>query len=115
MFASGSQLAQVRPSDTAAATAYTATMRTEITRMVVCNTTGSAAVWSLYHDDDGTTASEVTALYFSQAIAANTTALIDFGGVGGGIHVQPGGSVMVKSGTGNAITYTFYGVTSGVR
>lgn len=114
MFSSGSQLAQVRPANTSTATAYTAVMPTEITRIVVCNTTGSAATFSIFHDDDGTTYSEATALYFAQSLAANTTLVIE---------MQPGTGLMlrkntatatigVQSGTNNAITYTFYGVTT---
>jgi hypothetical protein len=115
MYASGSQLAQVRPADTNTATAFTAKARTEITRIVVCNTTASGVVFGLYHDDDGTTYSEVTALFFGTALAANESRIIDFGGVGGGLMVSPNGTIGVKSGTNSAITYTFYGVTAGVR
>ena len=112
MNAPGSQLAQSRPSGTTAVTAYTnANVRTEISRIYIANTTGSSAAFSLYHDDDGTTYSEATAIAFSAPIAANTVVSFGFEAVGGGITVAPGGSLGVKTGTANAITFTVYGVT----
>ena len=115
MFASGSQLAQSRPADSTATTAFTASIPTEITRIVVCNTTGTGADYSIFHDDDGTTYDQGTALFYEVTVAANSTDLIDFGGMGGGIHVRKGGSVGVKTGTGSAITFTLYGITQSVR
>jgi len=111
-FASGSQLAQVRPSGTTATLAYTPTIRTEITAIFVANTTGSAAAFSIYHDDDGSTYDATTALYEAVQVPANTTTVIRSEGVGSGICVSTGGKVAVKSGTGNALTFTFYGVTA---
>ena len=115
MFASGSQLAQARPSDSTATTAFTASIPTEITRIVVCNTTGSSAAYSVFHDDDGSTYDEGTALFYGVALAANSSDVIDFGGMGGGIQVRKGGAIGVKTGTGSAITFTLYGITSNVR
>ena len=112
MFASGSQLAQTRPTDTNAATAYTAALRSEITRMVIANVTASAATYSICHDDDGTTYDATTALFWEVSIPAHTTDMVDFGGIGGGVMVSPTGSIGVQSGTASAITYSFYGVTA---
>lgn len=110
MFASGSQLAQSRPANTSTATAYTAVMPTEISRVVVCNTTGSASTFSLFHDDDGTTYDQTTALYYAAPIAANTTVEIEMlPGVGWGMKTS--GTLGIQSGTSSAITYTFYGVS----
>ena len=89
-------------------------MRTEVTRIVVCNTTASPAAYSVYHDDDGTTYTEATALFFATSIPANSSDVIDFGGMGGGIHVSNAGSIGVKSGTSSAITFSLYGVTANV-
>lgn len=114
MYASGSQLAQVQAT-TSETTAYTARLRTEVTRIVVCNTTGSAATYSIYHDDDGTTYDESTALFYGVSLNANSTDIIDFGGAGGGVMVKPSGTIGVKSGTGSAITLTFYGITEMAR
>ena len=111
MFASGSLLAQSRPAGTTAVTAFAASMRTEITRIVVCNTTGSAAAFSIYHDDDGTTFDETTALYFGQTLAANTSVVVEAAAVGGGVTVADGGAIGIKTGTGSALTFSISGVT----
>jgi hypothetical protein len=115
-FASGSQLTQSRPSGTSAVTLFTATLGTEVTSLVLANTTGSAATYSIYHDNAGTTYSEATALVFGASLAANTTVtLFASPSPGCGLTISSGGSVGVKSGTGSAITYTLYGVTEARR
>ena len=110
MFASGSQLAQTRPANTSTATAYTAKKQTEVTRFVICNTTGTASTFSLYHDDDGSTYDQTTALVYSASIAANTTQFIDFFGAGSGIFVTANGTIGIQSGTSSALTFSIYGV-----
>lgn len=115
-FASGSQLAQARPAGTSAVTMFTATMRTEVTSLVIANNTGSAAAYSVYHDDDGTTYDETTCLAFTVSLAANTSTVLYAGNVpGGGIVVKSGGAIGIKTGTGNALTFTLYGVTESRR
>jgi hypothetical protein len=115
MFASGSQLAQSRPSGTSAASIFTAAVAHEITCIVVCNTTGSAATYSVYHDDDGSTFDQTTALWYEVSLAGNSTALINFDGVGGGLHVARNGQIGFKTGTGSALTVTLYGCPRGLR
>lgn len=116
MFASGSQLAQLRPSNTNTATLFTATLGTEITSLVVANTSNASATYSVYHDNDGTTYDESTALYFTVSLNAYTSAIVlPSQGAGTGFTVASGGSIGVKSGTSSAITYTLYGVTEARR
>lgn len=113
-FASGSQLAQSRPSGTSAVSAFTATLATEITRIVIANTTGSAANASVFHDDDGSTFDQTTALLYAVSIPANSTTMIESGGAGSGITVKPSGQIGIQTGTGNALTFTIYGITEQV-
>ena len=110
-FASGSQLAQSRPAGTTAVNAFTATLLTEITRIVVCNTTGTAAAMSIYHDDDGSTFDATSALYESTSIAANESVEIKAESIGGGLMVAADGQIGVKTGTASALTFTIYGIT----
>ena len=49
-YAPGNLLGQARLSNTTAAL-YTAIVRTDITRLIVANTTGSAATFRLFHDE----------------------------------------------------------------
>lgn len=86
-------------------------MRTEVTRIIVCNTTGSAASYSIYHDDDGSTFDQTTALFYAVSLAANSTDVIDFGGAGGGVMVSKTGQIAVQTGTGSALTFSLYGIT----
>lgn len=109
-FAAGSQLAQARPSGTSAVNAFTATLITEITKIVVSNTTASAAAYSIYHDDDGSTFDQTTSLFYEISLAANSTVVID-STVGAGFHMSPSGQIGIKTGTGSALTFTIYGVT----
>lgn len=110
-FASGFQVAQSRPSGTSAVSVYTASIRTEITLIVVCNTTGTAADFSIFHDDDGSTFDQTTALHYAESLAANTSTRIEFASPGSGLMVSVGGQIGVQTGTADALTFTVYGVT----
>jgi hypothetical protein len=91
-------------------------MRTEITALIVCNTTANAATFSVYHDNDGTTFSEETALAFSQELFPNTSTIVLAAGAPGvGVTIAAGGSLGIKSGTASAMTFTLYGVTESRR
>lgn len=109
--AAGVQLAQARPTNTSTATLYTAPsgIKIEVTRVVICNTTGSAAAASLFHDDDGTTYDQTTALRYAKSVPANDSIELEFE-IGSGLFVSAGGSLGIQSGTGSALTYTLYGV-----
>lgn len=113
-FASGAQLAQTRPSVTTAVNAFTAAMPTEITRIVICNTTGTAAAMSLYHDDDGSTFTADTALYEAKSVPANDSIEIKAESIGGGLMVTKNGQIGVKTGTANALNFTLYGITADI-
>lgn len=109
--ASGSQLAQVRPAVTTATSAFTADLTTEITMIAICNTTSTAAAFSLYHDDDGSTFDQTTALHYEQNIPGNTTLYISADSMGGGITVSTDGQIGVQTDTANALTFSVYGTT----
>ena len=114
-YAPGFLLAQSRPSNTTAATLYTAGMKTEVTRIIIANTTGSAATFRLFHDDDGTTMDETTALIWDNSIATANYVDIQAYLDGAGITIAAGGSLGIRSGTGNALTFSAYGIVSCVR
>ncbi len=110
-FAAGSQLAQSRPAGTSAVSAFTASVATEITRIVIANTTSSSANASLFHDDNGSTFDQTTALLYAVAIPANSTTIIESSGLGSGFHMAADGQIGVQTGTGSALTFTIYGIT----
>jgi len=113
MLAIASQLAQVRPSNTNANLLFKADLDTEITNIIVCNTTSTAARFSIYHDDDGTTYDANTKLYHEVSLAGQNSFQIARGLYGGaGISVAAGGNVAVQSDTANAFNFTAYGVSA---
>ncbi len=103
----GKQLGQLRPADTTAASLFSpdTNQQAEIVWLVVCNTTGTAADYSVFLDNNGTTYDETTAHYFAKSLAANDTLNIE-------VHWlmdDPTGNLGVKTGTNNALTFTAYG------
>lgn len=118
-FATGIPVAQVRPSTAGTfetlAEGSSDAPRIEITRIVVSNTTGSAATFRLCHDIDGTTFDEASALFWDQSVPANETFEVVAQHVGGGIFVGKAGAVAFSSDTSNALTCTAYAVTAEVQ
>jgi hypothetical protein len=92
-------------------------MRTEITRIVVCNTAATTESFSVFHDDDGTTYDQTTALFYGVTSMPGTTTVIDSPAEGLGFVVKATGTIGIKSSTASALTFTLYGVTElrGVR
>jgi len=109
--AAGSQLAQSRPSGTTATSIFTASIVTEISLIVVCNTTASSADFSIYHDDDGSTADQTTALFYAVPVAGNTTVTISSDSIGAGLQMAATAQLSVQTSVANALTFTVYGVT----
>jgi hypothetical protein len=108
---SGAQLFQNRPSGTTNTTAFTATQLTEFTRILVCNTTGSAVTFRLFHDDSGSTMDQSTALFYDVSIAANTTEDIISQVKDAGLSVAKDGTIGIRSSTADALNFTGYGTT----
>lgn len=113
--AAAQQLFQSRPSPTTAQSVYTAALQTELTHIVVCNTTASLVDFSIYHDDDGSTFDQSTALYYETTIEANTSERISARTINAGISIKKGGQIAVQSSTASALTFTGYGITSNQR
>jgi hypothetical protein len=116
LLAPGSQLAQVTPASAADVTAFTATLRTVITSIFVTPiTTAGIPTFRIYHDDDGTTYSTATALYYNNATAAGVTQHLKFGEEVDGLTILPGGSIGVGTSIGSNLTFTLYGVVQVAR
>lgn len=105
-------LAQVRPANTTAVSAYSppASTQTQITRVLVCNTTASPHDFRIFIDNDGTTYDESTALFFDEALAANTTREIE----GDWWMDNSSGNLAVRTDTNSAFTFTIFGAEHGV-
>lgn len=111
VFQNVKQLAQSRPSDTNAVSVLAKAVKRQVvvTSIVISNTTGSAATYSIFLDKDGTTYSQATALYYAVSLAANATMLLEFD-AGLPFDKATAGNLAVQSGTGSALTYTVNGV-----
>lgn len=113
-------LAQSRPANTTAATLIAAPtaargIRLSVTRLVVCNTSGAAATFRVFHDDDGTTYDQTTALFYDCPIGAGETIEVLAHSPSGGYGVKPGGALGVRTSVNSALTFSCYGTTGQAR
>ncbi len=104
----GAILAQSRPANTTAVSAYSpgASVRTKITRILVCNTTGNTPTFRIFLDNDGTTYNQTTALYYDKAMSANDTTTIE----GDWWMDNSSGNLAVRTSAGNELTFTIFGI-----
>lgn len=110
------QLAQLRPADTNAAALVTPNDKEKIivTLIVITNVDSANHDFRIFHDDDGTTYDQGTALYYDEALAANTTKILNFAGSKtdpglGGLPILDGGNLAVRSDGADDLTFTAYG------
>lgn len=100
------QLGQVSPAATTVTQLYSpaSSTTTVVKSIVVANTSGSADTYRVFNDDNGTTRSTATALYYDVSLAANTTVVLSVP-----IFMDnSSGEIAVESNGGN-ITFTAYG------
>jgi hypothetical protein len=100
-------LGQLRPADTTAATLYTKAQDSKVwlDQLFICNTTGSPATYRVCIDEDGSTYDETTALYWDVDLATKVSIVIDLKAY----LDTASGSVGVRSGTSDALTFTLFG------
>lgn len=111
--AQGLQLGQARPGDANAASLYSPAdgIVTKVTNIAVCNTTGNTPSYRIFHDEDGATYDQTTALYYDNAMAANETEIIDVE-----IYMaNSSGNLAVRTSAASEITFTAYGEETQVR
>jgi hypothetical protein len=99
------RLGSSRPTNTTNTTLYTATdVRGLIKSIRVCNTTTSDATCRVFLVPSGGSADQTTAIYYDFTIPANSTLSDD------GFQVlESGGTIVVRSDTANALTFTVSG------
>ena len=102
------QLGQLRPGTTSAVSIYSPPASTTwvVKNLVVCNTTASSATFRVFHDEDGTTYDETTALFYDVPINANET--LTFTSLMAGSNTA--GNVAVRTDTASALNFTLYGM-----
>ena len=101
------QLGQLRPSTTSAVSILSpaTSSNTVVDIVIICNTSGLPATASIFHDDDGTTYDESTALAWNIEVPADTVISIELY-IGMTIHFS---NLAVRTSVGNALTFTAYG------
>lgn len=101
------QLGQLRPSTTSATSIYSPAsgVTAIIKNITVCNTTGIATKFSIFHHNSGTTYDQSTALFYICPIEKNQTVVLPaFMSMN-----NPTGNLAVKTDTANALTFSVYG------
>ena len=101
------QLGQLRPANTTAASLYSpgASVDAVVKSIVICNTSGAAAKARVFHDDNGSTYNETTALAWDINILADATVVLE-------LFVamdDDTGNLAVRTDTNDALTFTAYG------
>ena len=99
-------LGQLRPSDTSAADIYTvpASTQTVVSSILICNTTTSAATFSVFQRVSGQAAGEANAIAFEQTLPANSTTTIE-----AKLTLSATNVLSVQTGTSSALTFTVNG------
>ena len=107
----GKMLGQARPANTTAVSIYSPAegVRAEVLQILVCNTTATEAFFRIFHDDDGTTYDQTTALYYDQRVAGAMTLRIWPNKPPGFAMNNPDGNLAVRTDTANALTFKVYG------
>jgi len=101
------QLAQRRETVTSAFSLYSPNDGTQVLvkKVYICNTSASIALYSLFHDEDGTTYDQSTSLYYDKTIAANQTEALDLDVFMG----DSSGNLAAKTSVTSALTFSVYG------
>jgi len=106
------QLAQYRPSATAAIVIYSspeAISYTNLKTIIICNAHTSAVTYQIFHDDDGEVLDLDSALFYNVSIAANSTEIISLPDPGITISGYSVGSLGVRASVVDVLTFTLYG------
>lgn len=110
-------LAQLRPTVNTATTLFHASLKTEVTRINVCNVDSSARTFRIFHDDSNTSAPSYaapTALYWDMTVPVGGVVSIAADGPTTGFTIKKGGNLGVRSDTSSALVFTAYGVAQSV-
>ncbi len=101
------QLQQLRPNSTNPEAFFSPEAGEEVIlhNIVICNTSGAAAKYSLFHDADGSTYDENTALVWEATIAGGTTISFDEKL----LMDDENGNIGIQTDTSDALTFTAHG------
>lgn len=102
----GVPLAQARNAGTSTVQIYSPSSgNTTVTSVIVCNTSGAEALFTLYMDADGTTYDEASAIFWLRPIPAGETK--EYPSL---ITMAAASNLAYKTSVGNALTVTVSGM-----
>jgi len=107
------QLGQLRPASTVAASVFTPAVAAPYTVSLIniCNVSTADVVVSVFHDVDGVTYDQSTAILYTHTLSAGGMLQIE----GNIADYRAAGNIGVQSSVANAATFTVYGTISGER
>jgi len=111
--AAGQLLAQSRPTVNTATTLFRASLRTEVTRINVCNVDSSVRTFRIFHADTNTSSPNYTApvaLYWDMTVPVGGTVELMAQAPYTGITIQKGGNLGIRTDTSSALVFSAYGV-----
>ena len=106
----GKQLGQALPANDTAVSIYSpgTNVVAEISGLFIANVTSNTPTYRVFHDDDGTTYSTATALYYDVAMVASTTVYIPFDPP---IWMaNSAGNIAIRTSAASEINFTLYGI-----
>ena len=114
--AQGELLAQSRPGVTTPVTLLSAAeLRIEVTLLIACIVPSAISDdlnITVYHDDDGTTYDDDTAIMHETRLKLlQDGRLIQAQHPGSGIVIKPGGSIGIQTSVADEVNFTLYGIT----
>lgn len=114
--AQGELLAQLRPGVTTPVTLFSALeLRAEVTLLIACIVPSAVSAdlnVTVYHDDDGTTYTDDTAIMHETRLKLlQDGRLIQAQHPGSGIIIKPGGSLAVQTSVADEVNFSLYGIT----
>ena len=116
-FAAGQLLAQSRPTVNTATTLFRATLRTEVTRINVCNVDSAVRTFRIFHDDTNTSGPSYaapTAIYWDMTVPVGGVVAITADGQNTGITIKKGGNLGIRTDTASGLTFSAYGVVQSI-
>jgi len=100
-------LGQAAPADTSNAVLYTVTgVRVILHKLIVCNTTGTDAECRVFMSDNNAAATASEAILYDKVVPLKDAVEIDFDETK---LTTPAGTITIRSGTNDALTFTLFG------
>lgn len=99
--------AQLSTTNATALVAPTRKTKALVSKVALCNTSGSAVTYRLFATESGSSFGVTNALYYDKSLAANTTDFLDFGEIP--LAIDYDGQLAARCNTADVLTITVFG------